>query len=185
MFCLDDVLCPVQRKRQRSASDHEALTTKKPAATAAVKPAGSVGSRKKLNGQEKAMLQPTPKKTNGAAVATRICARPGCTTVLGKTNRSGKCASHFHYEPEKSRSSGSGQVAASSAGTNRHRSPGADGIAPKAANGSEGANGRSESLEAAVDLAGEFREDRLNQLLLSLTAADKARIATLWLSGRL
>ena len=125
-------------------------------------------------------------KTNGAAVATKICARPGCSTVLGPKNKSGRCGSHFHYgEPGKSqaKNAGNGHVAPSSAGANG-TSTGPLIVAPRAASGSEGTNGRPERVEPAP-IAGDFREDRLDKLILSLPFADKAKIAAAWLRGSL
>jgi hypothetical protein len=181
VFCLDDVPCPVQRKLQRSGSDHEALTTEKPAAAAAVKPAKQF--------EEEPMLETTLGKANGAAaaVATKMCSRPGCTTELGPKNKSGRCSSHFHYGEagkNQAKSAGNGHAAASSAGANgTHTGPLI--VAPRAASGSEGANGRSERVETVPDRAGDFREDRLDKLILSLPFADKAKIAAAWLRGSL
>jgi hypothetical protein len=124
-----------------------------------------------------------------AAIAPKICARPGCTTELGPFNKSGKCASHFHWRepaPAKERSTaGNGHAAARSNGSNGHAVTTGDAVAPKATNGSNGANGRRKSIEATPDLAGAFVEDRVDRLILSLPAVDKVKIATAWLQGKL
>jgi hypothetical protein len=178
---VDGVECPARLKQQRSTRDHEALTTQKPAAAAPVKPAGSVDSRETLNGQEEAMLETTPGKTNSAAeaVATKRCQRPGCTTVLGPKNKSGRCGRHFHWG-ESGKNAGNGHVAASCAGANGARTR----QLIMAANRSNGSTGRQESTEATADLTGEFREDRLDRLIMSLNTADKAKLVLAWLRGQ-
>jgi hypothetical protein len=109
-------------------------------------------------------MEVTTEKTNGSAGAKRICRKPGCGTPLGPTNRSGNCSAHCHYGKTKpGRSAGDCHTITRS-------------------------NGNAVESDVAVaipELAGDFREDRLDRLILGFPLADKAKIATLWLRGAL
>jgi len=181
VFCTDTLSVPgpaegaaLCEASQRSGAGH------------AGRDCGRTGGIRRLTGKiERSVGNHAGNTGNGAAaIATRICARPGFTTPLGPRNRSGKCAARFRYEPGKSRSGGNAHVAASSAGENGTSTRPLI-VAPRAAGGSEGTNGRPESVEAIADLAGGFREDRLNRLILGVTIADKAKIAAAWLKGEI
>jgi hypothetical protein len=112
---------------------------------------------------------------------TRICKKPGCTTPLASTNRSGRCSSHFHWKGTTHGNTGKAHGSARSNGTNGHGLTLPDEVRLRI--GDE-CNKTERSIEARVpDFAGEFVEARLNQLILSLSIADKAKIATAWLKG--
>jgi hypothetical protein len=127
-----------------------------------------------------------PRETQ-PTVAPKVCNRPGCTTAIGPRCMSGLCSKHFHWkEPGKRRSiAGNRHVTAGSAGVKGHARTAPDVIARKATNGSNGDHVGVKSSETASDLSRGFIEDRVNRLLLSFSAADKAKIATAWLRGEI
>jgi len=102
VFCLDDLPCPIQRKRQRSAMDQKAETTETPAANTAANLAGSATSiafvhRGRSSSSEQSESGVTTMKTpeTDANIAPKICKRPGCETQLSPRNRVGLCPPMF------------------------------------------------------------------------------------------
>ena len=120
-------------------------------------------------------------ETSIATVAERVCAKPGCGKPIGPKNRSGKCATHFHWrEP-----AGNAHATAKPNGSKGTARAAGEGAASMPENGRNGSSGRPDPVEAIADLAGDFVEERLNRLILSLTAAEKARIAQAWIRGKI
>ena len=122
--------------------------------------------------------------------APKICIRPGCTTPLGPKNKSGKCATHFHWKApgERTSISGNGHATAASIGDQKAGNGagnGANGHAIEATHDApapkNGSNGARKNAAVLPDLAA----DRVDQLLATLTAGDKARLALAWLRGEL
>jgi hypothetical protein len=103
-----------------------------------------------------------------ATGAPKICKRPGCTTELSPTNKSGKCAKHFHWSetPKVRSSAGNGHAAAGLNGANGHAKPA----------GSE---------TVIRDLPLDLVESRLARLFASMTIAEKTKIAQAFLSGEI
>jgi len=161
VFCEDGLPCPIIRREQRAARDRKPQPT----------PIAEVN--------RETTVEKTVEQENGAAVTTRICAKPGCTTEIGPKNRSGRCGPHFHWKPGTRRSTGNVHVTARSTGTNGHAAE-TDDAAAMPPNGSDGKHDR---VEPVADLAGDFRVDRLDRLILSLTVAEKSKIASAWLCG--
>jgi len=108
VFCLDDVPCPVQRKRLRCATDQKAPTTETPAANTAASLTGSTPSiafvnRERIRSSDSdtteqesgVKMQNTPE--TDAIIAPKICKRPGCETQLGPKNRIGLCPRHVRW----------------------------------------------------------------------------------------
>jgi hypothetical protein len=94
----------------------------------------------------------------------RICAKPDCGTPLSAMNKSGKCAKHFHWnEAPKAR-------------------PNATIKAP--AEGNE-TSGHATDIRRPTAIDPRVREDRINQLIVSWSLADKTRIVQAWLAGEL
>jgi hypothetical protein len=130
-------------------------------------------------------MQNTPE--TDAIIAPKTCKRPGCETQLGPKNRIGLCPRHVRWTgtSEERPSNGNGHAAA---GSNGHQ---------KAGNGSaEKANGHSSTPtnghaaapagnngEASVLPA--LAADRVEHLIATLSAGEKARIALAWLKGEL
>jgi hypothetical protein len=105
----------------------------------------------------------------------RICAKPDCGAQLASANRSGRCARHFHWKGTDRSNTGKPHGSARSSGSNGHT------LTPQAELES---NAIARGVDAGVpDLSGKFVESRLNKLILSLSIADKAKIATAWLKG--
>jgi hypothetical protein len=177
-FCLDGVKCPVQQKRERVARLQQSQRALDP----------TVNLRRPSSGTDpatKGELMQTATEKNGEAVKKRICKKPNCTTELGPGNRSGNCRAHCHYgEPKAGRSNGNGHRAARPEGANGHADKERGATTPKAANGSNGSTRRHESVGTGPDIDS-IREDRLDRLILSLTIADKAKIAAAWLRGEI
>ena len=96
-----------------------------------------------------------PKKNFAPGTGERRCRRPGCENKLSAANVVGLCARHVRW----------------TAPSNGHAA--APGIGEKA-NGKINGNGHAE-----------FLEDRLDRLILGFPVTEKAKIATLWLSGKL
>ncbi len=125
-------------------------------------------------------------ETPDAPAAARVCAKPDCETPLGPKNRIGLCPRHVRWRGTRDErsSAGNGHAVAGLNGANGQAHE-TDDAAPTPANGSNGSSGRQENVEEIADLAGAFREDRLNRLILSFPATTKAQIAKLWLRGAL
>ena len=137
-------------------------------------------------------METTPEtETTGAK---RICRRPGCEKELGPKNRVGLCQRHVNWTETREQSTtagnghtsaapignqGAGEEAATKGrnGSNRHALEATqDAPAPK-----NGSNGARKNAAVLPDLAA----DRVDQLLATLTAGDKARLALAWLRGEL
>jgi hypothetical protein len=177
VFCLDgEELCPVLRKREQAARKGETLAA---AEQRAPDPTVNLRVRSNELKSEEPMetKSETTRRETHAPVAAKICKRPGCTTELGPKNESGKCAAHFHFKlpEERTSSAGNGHPAAGSNGAHKA----GNGIEPKATNGNNGAkNGAAKKIETFPELAA----DRVDQLILNLPAAEKNRLALLWLT---
>jgi hypothetical protein len=169
---LDDELCPIEQRQQRASR-------KKPPEE--TPPNANDAELRKPASEQKSGVTSMKTPETDTNIAPKICAKPGCTIELGPKNRSGKCAVHFHWTApgERTASAGNGHAAASSsahpAANGSARKTNGNGHAASPANGSNGA--------AAVlpDLA----PDRVDQLLATLTAGDKARLALAWLRREL
>jgi hypothetical protein len=194
------VACPVQQRRRRSAGKEaqKGLTSVTAAANTILKRGGSVppigvdlryrtsGSNNELKGEE---METKPEKTlqTSAVIAVKMCERPGCSAELGPLNRSGRCARHFHWkQPGKQRPiAGNGHMTAGAAVVKGYARKAPDVIARKATDESNGDHVGVKGSETASDLSRGFTEDRVNRLLLSFSAADKAKIAAAWLRGEI
>jgi hypothetical protein len=179
---LDGELCPIEQKQQR------AVRKKPPEETPPN--ANDVNSEKPASEQKSGVTTMKTPETD-TNTAPKICAKPGCTIELGPKNRSGKCAAHFHWTApgERTSSAGNGHAAASSsahAANGSARKTNGNGHAASPANGSNGAaisgSGMKTSREVAAVLP-ELAADRVDQLLATLPAGDKERLARAWLSG--
>ena len=187
VFCLDDLPCPIQRKRQRSAMDQKAETTETPAANTAANLAGSATSiafvhRGRSSSSEQSESGVTTMKTpeTDANIAPKICKRPGCETQLSSRNRVGLCPRHVRWTgtSEQPPNAGNGHAAAAANGSG----PKANGHALKAPHeASPPANGTNGAAAVLPELA----LDRVDHLIASIPAADKARLAFAWLKGEL
>jgi hypothetical protein len=105
-----------------------------------------------------------------AEVEERLCKAPRCTTSLTTLNSSGSCSRHLHFSRRKS-NLGNGQAHKGSA--EEKSSSTVDREAINLANGH------------APNTAHDFREDRLNHLILGRSLDLKTRLATEWLRGNL
>jgi hypothetical protein len=174
-FCLDSVECPVSRKQRRSAGQGKTLEAGKRA------PSGSVERRVRSSSSEQSksgvttMQTPEPDPTS---TPKKICARPGCTVELSSSNTCGRCRAHVRWQ-DRTKSAGNEHAAASSNGA---RAP-ANGSATKANSNGHAATPAGSNGAAAV--LPELAADRVDQLLATLTAGDKARLALAWLRGEL
>jgi len=168
--CADGEVCPVQAKRLRAAR-------KKPPESP---PAASAGESAKPASEPKSgvttMKTPEP---DPISTPKKICARPGCTVELSSENTCGRCRAHVRWKDRTSSAS------------NGHAAAGSNG-AHAAANGSatktNGSNGHAETpagSNGAAAVLPDLAADRVDQLLATLTAGDKARLALAWLRGEL
>jgi len=155
-WCADGVSCPIEQRR---------LKAKKNSGT----PPAASGESEKPASEPKSEVDDMKTPETDAKVAPLICKRPGCTVELSGANRVGLCRAHVRYQDR-----GNGHAAAHAPGNGSNGSAKGNGHAK--ANGANGA--------AAV--AGDFPElalDRVDHLIASIPAADKARIALAWLKG--
>ena len=127
-------------------------------------PAASGESEKPASEVESEEKMPELRE-NSTETAPKLCKRPGCETQLSPRNSVGLCQKHVRWTAPGER------VASSAAPTNGH----APGNGHAKANGSNGA--------AAV--LPELALDRVDHLIASIPAADKARLAFAWLKGEL
>jgi hypothetical protein len=109
----------------------------------------------------------------------KFCARPGCTVELSSENTCGRCRAHVRWQ-DRTSSAGNGHAAAGSNG------------AHAAANGSakktHGSNGRAAAPangNGAAAVLPELAADRVDQLLATLSARDKSKLALAWLTRAL
>lgn len=166
---LDGELCPIEQKQQRAARkgnppDETPPATSDENSTDEVKSEGTM-SETRGNGTETA-----PKK---------ICVRPGCTVALSSENTCGRCRAHVRWQ-DRTRSAGNGHAPAGSNGSHAA----ANGSAKKTTNGNGHSSAPAGSNGAAA-VVPELAADRVDQLLATLTAGDKARLALAWLRGTL
>ena len=168
LFCLDGEICPIQAKRLRAA--------KKNTPPDETPPTNEDNSEKTANESQdegNTMLNAesdTPKK---------FCARPGCTVELSSENTSGRCRAHVRWQ-DRTSSAGNGHAAAGSNGTHAAANRSA-----KKTNGSNGHAAAPANGNGAAEVVPDLAPDRVDQLLATLTAGDKARLALAWLRGTL
>jgi len=136
------------------------------------------------------MNQPESEPTS---TPKKICVRPGCTVELSAANTSGRCRAHVRWRDRPS--SGEGGAIAVTSPANGGKTTG-DGVG-KGANGhaleghqhaSAPKNGHAAApagSNGAAAFLPELASDRVDQLLASLTAGDKAKLALAWLRGEL
>jgi hypothetical protein len=163
VFCLDLTECPVQRK-QRAAKKNTPPDETPPAAGESEKAANEPHDEVKS-------MQNTESDT------PKICAKPGCTIQLSAANTSGRCRGHVRWQDRSSsapeKTNGHAHAATNGAG---EKANGANGHTPKNGNG---------HAAAAVDLAVDVIEERLNRLFLNLPVAEKSLIAARYLRGEI
>jgi hypothetical protein len=175
---LDGELCPIEQKQQRAARKKNPGTP--PAAGESEKPA---------NEQKSGVTTMKTPETDPISTPKTICARPGCTVELSGRNASGCCRAHARWR-DRTSSAGNGHAAAGSNGAPRAAHAAGNG-ARAAANGSakkNGSNGHAATpagSNGAAEGLPELAADRVDQLLATLTAGDKARLALAWLRGTL
>lgn len=183
VFCLDSAECPVQRKMRRSAGfeKNSAAGERAPSGTAERRVRSSSSEKQKSGVTSMRTPEPDPTST-----PKKICVRPGCTVELSAANTSGRCRAHVRWRDRPSSGDeGAIAVALPANGVtktgkgvgkpaNGHAiEPSHDASAPK-----NGSNGPAAGLP-------ELAADRVDQLLASLTAGDRARLAFAWLRGAL
>jgi hypothetical protein len=105
----------------------------------------------------------------------KICARPGCTVELSSENTCGRCRAHVRWQ-DRTSSAGNGHANGAHAAANG---------SAKKTNGSNGHAAPPANGNGATAVLPELAADRVDQLLATLTAGDKARIALAWLRGEL
>jgi len=159
LFCLDGELCPVRAKRLRASRK------KTPEETP---PAASDENSTDRASEVKSEGTMSETRANAPETAPKMCKRPGCEIKLSAANVIGLCQRHVRWTGERT-SSGAHAAANGSA-----RKTNGNGHAASPANG----NGAAAVLP-------ELAADRVDQLLATLTAGDKARIALAWLRGEL
>ena len=173
VFCLDLILCPVQRK-QRAAKKNTPPDETPPAAGDAnfTDRASEVKSEEKMPELRESSTETTPK----------MCRRPGCDRKLGSGNTIGLCARHVRWTAPAERSS------SAAAKTNGHAHAATNGAGEKATGTSNGANGhtpKNGNGHAAPDALPDFSSGRVDELLARLSAEERARIALAWLKAEI
>ena len=173
VFCLDLILCPVQRK-QRAAKKNTPPDETPPAAGDAnsTDRASEVKSEEKMPELRESSTETTPK----------MCRRPGCDRKLGSGNTIGLCARHVRWTAPAERTSSAAEK------TNGHAHAPGNGAGEKANGTSNGANGhtpKNGNGHAAADVLPDFLSARVDEFLASLTPPTKTKIVTMWLRGEL
>jgi hypothetical protein len=173
---LDGELCPIEQRQQRASR-------KKPPEETPPN-ANDVNSEKPASEQKSGVTTMKTPETD-TNIAPKICAKPGCTIELGPKNRSGKCAAHFHWTAprERTSSANNGHAVASSNGAangSAKKTNGSNGHSSAPTNGHAAAPAGSNGAAAVLP---ELAADRVDQLLATLPAGDKERLARAWLSG--
>ena len=169
-WCTDGEPCPVEQKRLRAAR-------KKPPESPPA--ASDDNSRKPASEQKSGVTTMKTPEPDPISTPKKICARPGCTVELSSENTCGRCRAHVRWQ-DRTASAGNGHAAAGSNGAHAA----ANGSATKT-NGSNGHAATPAGSDGAVAVLPELAADRVDQLLASLTAGDKARLALAWLRGEL
>ncbi len=170
-WCTDGEPCPVEQRRLKASKKNKSGTP--PAATESAKPANEPED------EGKAM-------ENIESDAPKICKRPGCKVALSSANVSGLCRAHVRWRDRPSSDDGPAIAVTSPANGVEKRGNGVgkpanghaigdDQVTSAPKNGSNGAAAGLPQLAA----------DRVDQLLASLTAGDKAKLALAWLRGEL
>jgi hypothetical protein len=167
VFCLDLTECPVQRKQRASKKKNSGTP---PSSGDSAKPASEPKSGVTTMKTPEPGPISTPKKT---------CARPGCTVELSPENVCGRCRAHVRWN-DRTSIAGNGHAAAGS--NDAHTA--ANGSAKKT-NGSNGHAAAPAGSNGAAAVLPDLAADRVDQLLATLTAGDKARLALAWLRGEL
>ncbi len=116
-----------------------------------------------------------------ATINPRLCIKPGCNAELGLQNKSGRCATHFHWNPKAA--SKTHLAKPNGANGHAHAAHVADSKTETAKG--NGTYGLAKNPDASPLFIGDFREDRLNQLLLNFCRATKADLAARWLRGEI
>jgi len=166
-WCEDGVACPIEQKRQRDA---RRKTPEEPPPAAS-----DLNSEKPASEQKSGVTTMKTPETHPTSAPKRICARPGCTVELSPENTCGRCRAHVRWQAHPS-SAGNGHADANSSGVNGSATKkNGNGHAASPANGSNG------SASVLPDLAA----DRVEHLIATLSAGEKARIALAWLRGEL
>jgi hypothetical protein len=169
---LDGELCPIEQKQQRA-------TRKKPPEEMPLNANDQDSTDRASEVKSEGTMSET--RANAPETAPKMCRRPGCETTLSVANISGLCQRHARWAgartevAEQRREKTNGHANGARAANGSARKTNGNGHAPPAANGSNGAVGVLPALAA----------DRVDQLLATLTARDKARIALAWLRGEL
>lgn len=166
-WCEDGVPCPVEQRRLRAAKKDSGTP---PAAGESEKPASE---------QESGVTTMKTPEPDPTSTPKKICARPGCTVELSSENTCGRCRAHARWQ-DRTRSAGNGHAAAGS--NDAHAA--ANGSAKKT-NDRNGHAAPPANGNGAAAVLPELAADRVDQLLATLTAGDKARLALAWLRGTL
>ena len=169
VFCLDLILCPVQRK-QRAAKKNTPPDETPPAAGDAnfTDRASEVKSEEKMPELRESSTETTPK----------MCRRPGCDRKLGSGNTIGLCARHVRWTAPAERTSSAAEK------TNGHAHAPGNGAGEKA-NGANGHTPKNGNGHAAAAVLPDFSSARVDEFLASLTPPTKTKIVTMWLRGEL
>jgi hypothetical protein len=168
-WCADGVSCPIEQRRLRAA--------KKKSGGEPPPDANEGNSEKAANEPESEVKVPKTLEKDSKD-APKLCKRPGCETQLSPRNSVGLCQKHVRWTAPGER------VASSAAPTNGHahaHAPGNGSNGSAKGNGHAKANG-SNGAAAVADFP-ELALDRVDHLIASIPAADKARIALAWLKG--
>ena len=128
--------------------------------------------------------EPCPKHAQTPLKPRRKCADAlGCEMTLSVANISGLCQRHARWAgartevAEQRREKTNGHANGAHAANGSARRTNGNGHAP--------ANGSNRGSSGAVGVLPALAADRVDQLLATLTARDKARIALAWLRGEL
>jgi hypothetical protein len=167
---LDGELCPIEQKQQRAARKNPPEETPPNANDEDSTEVKSEGTMSET-------------RASAPETAPKVCRRPGCETTLSVANISGLCQRHARWAgartkiAEQRREKTNGHAKDARAANGSARKTNGNGHAP--ANGSNGGS------NGAVGVLPALAADRVDQLLATLTARDKARIALAWLRGEL
>lgn len=173
---LDGELCPIEQKQQRAARKNPPEETP---------PNANDEDSTDRASEVKSEGTMSETRANAHETAPKVCRRPGCEMTLSVGNISGLCQRHARWIGARSEV-GEQRARREKANGHANGAHAANGTAKKTnGNGHAPANGSNGGSNGAVGVLPALAADRVDQLLATLTARDKARIALAWLRGEL
>jgi hypothetical protein len=182
-WCIDLEPCPVEQRRLKAAK-------KKPPEEPPA--ASDVNSEKPASEQESEVNVPKTLETD-ANIAPKICKRPGCTIELSSRNEVGLCRSHVRWTAPGERAASSAAPTNGHAHAHAHAPGNGNGVGNGANGVHKAGNGHARAdreapangSNGAAAAGSNLDPDRVDQLLATLSAQDKSKLALAWLTRAL